>query len=500
MVYMCKECKVKKATFGAIGGSRKNAEYCKDHKPAGYVDVIHRRCKLCDIRPTFGPIGGSKKDAEYCKDHKPSGYVDVVNKRCKLCDIRPTFGPIGGSRKNAEYCNVHKPSGYVNVIDKRCKLCDIRPSFGPAGGSKKDAEYCKDHKPPGYMDIVHRRCKLCDTQPVFGPAGGSKKDAEYCKDHKPCGYVDVKNKRCKLCDTRPSFGPIGGSKKDAEYCKDHKPSGYENINKKCQHLDCKKNPWYGFLGRTTSHCAQHKKPFMIPNPIKRCHKCKKIATYLRDKLYYCDTCDNNALDSIEIGNTCLACRVTSIADNPDRDIIHCAGCIEDIKAGKITQPVIKRIKEKEDRIAELIEKEGYDFIRDTIIKDGCSPHRPDFQIITNWGTLLVEVDENQHRDSDPMCEMTRMRLLYFSLGKEKLYIIRYNPDNYTPLPNQKKVSQSERETTLLKYMRKVYQEDVTEIPLGITVLYLYYNYFEQGKEFIIRPDPYNKNEIIDPAK
>ena len=539
---LCKECKVKWATFGPIGGSSKNAEYCKRHKPAfGYVNVVSKRCKLCDIQPNFGPIGGSKKDAEYCKDHKPPGYVDVKNKRCKLCDTRPTFGPIGGSKNDAEYCKDHKPAlGYEDVCNKRCKLCDIIPTFGPIGGSRKDTKYCKDHKPPGYVDVVHKRCKLCDIQPTFGPIGGSKKDAEYCKEHKPPGYVDVKNKRCKLCDiiptfgpiggskkdaeycadhkppgyvdvcskrcklcdTIPSFGPIGGSKKDAEYCADHKPPGYDNVcNKRCQYPDCKKRPTYGYLSRTTSFCAKHKKPSMIQNPIKRCHECRKIATYTRNKHYYCDTCNNNALDSIELGNICVCCCNTSIADNPDKDVIYCSGCIEKLKSGEIQLPVSKRIKEKENRIAILLKENNYIVIRDSIIEDGCgSLLRPDFRIKTIWGNLLIEIDEKQHRYNDPQCEIIRMKQLFQALQMEKLYIIRYNPDNYMTLPNQKPVSKSERETTLLKYIKELTEADVTEIPLGMTVLYLYYNYFDPAQKFIIHPDPYDEHEILNPPK
>ena len=488
------DCKTR-PTFGPIGGSQKDAEYCKDHKPPGYINVKDKRCKLCDTIPTFGPIGGSKKDAEYCADHKPLGYENVCNKRCKHqdCKTTPTFGPIGGSQKDAEYCKDHKPSGYVDVCNKRCKLCDTKPTFGPIGGSQKDAEYCKDHKPPGYADVCSKRCKLCDTQPSYGLIGGSKKDAEYCKDHKPAfGYVNVVSKRCKLCDTIPTFGPIGGSKKDAEYCANHKPPGYENIKKKCQHPDCKKNPWYGFLGRTTSHCAQHKKSFMIPNPIKRCHKCKKIATYLRDKLYYCDTCDNNALDSIEIGNTCLACRVTSIADNPDRDVIHCAGCIEDIKAGKITQPAPKRIKEKENRIFKLIIENGYFAIQDSIINEGCvgsSKRRPDIRLFANWGPLIIEVDENQHRNYTSSCNYKRLNDIYEDIDNEKMVVIRYNPDNYKPFPGYKPASHSERETTLLKHIEEFMSKEATQIPSGINILHLYYDFFNPITQPILLFDP-----------
>ena len=418
------------------------------------------------------------------------------SKRCQYPDCKkiPNFGLIGSSI--AVLCAVHKPaSGYEDVRSKRCLHpdCKKQPVFGLIGSSI--AVLCAIHKLPGYENVKSKRCKYpdCKKQPVFGLIGSSI--AEYCSVHKPDGYEDVKSKRCKHSDCKkdPVFGLIGSSIR--EYCSKHKLPGYEDVkNKRCQHQDCKKQPRYGYLGRTTSYCVRHKESSMILNPIKRCHKCRKIATHLnlKNKLYYCETCDNNALDSIEIGNTCIRCRIASIIDNPDKNIVHCASCIEAIKAGEVTLPIPKNIKEKENRIFKLITDNNYFAIQDSIIKEGCvgsSKRRPDIRLFANWGPLIIEVDENQHRNYTSSCNYSRLNDIYEDIDNEKMVVIRYNPDNYKPFPGYKPASQSERETTLLKHIEEFMSKEATQIPSGINILHLYYDYFNPITQPILLFDP-----------
>lgn len=495
----CKYLDCKTIPSFALQGTSKNAEYCAKHRPPEYVNVIDKKCKYpdCNTIPIFGPIGGARKDAEYCTEHKPTfGYVDVKNKRCKHidCNIQPTFGPIGGSKKDAEYCAKHVPvSGYTDVKHIKCNYldCNKRPTFGRLGGI---AQYCAIHKPPEYINVVDKICQYpdCNTQPTFGPIGSYI--AEFCAKHKPdFGYENVKSKKCQYldCKKQPVFGPIGGSRKDVEFCATHKPlTGYIDLsNKRCIYEGCKKYPTYGFLGRTISHCTHHKEPSMILNPLKRCHECKKIATYTKDKLFYCDICNNNALDSIEIGNTCLCCRITSIADNTDKNTIYCTNCTEKIKTGGISFSV--RTKEKENRIFKLITKENnYFAIQDSTIEEGCSKRRPDIRLFANWGSLIIEVDENQHRNYTNSCNYSRLNDIYVDNDSEKMVVIRYNPDNYKPSPDYKLASQAERETTLLKYINEFMTKEATQILSGINILHLYYDFFNPNKQDLLLFDPY----------
>ena len=54
------------------------------------------KCKYanCTTCPSFGKEGQKR---EYCSEHSPDGYVDVVHKRCKHanCTTRPSIGKKG---------------------------------------------------------------------------------------------------------------------------------------------------------------------------------------------------------------------------------------------------------------------------------------------------------------------------------------------------------------------------------------------------------------------
>jgi arsenate reductase-like glutaredoxin family protein len=444
-----------------------------------------RFCKAvgCSTRSSFGKIGEKPK---YCKLHCPDDYVDVRSKRCKNanCTSRPSFGKAGGSRKDAEYCKLHCPDDYVNVINKRCKNpnCTSRPSFGKAGGSKKDAEYCKLHCPDDYVDVRNKRCKNpnCTSQPSFGKAGGSRKDAEYCKLHCPDDYVNVINKRCKNpnCTSHPSFGKAGGSKKDAEYCKLHSPDDYVDvINKRCIAPECKTRPSYNFLGFSPMYCTTHKQPGMTLNPKKKCSECKNTATSAQNGTFYCQT--HETKHSISLENICYLC---SSVEVPEKGVV-CKGCQEYTKNGK----TVKR-KMKESQIFALLEEEKFPIESyDKSVKGGCSALRPDFILTTEWGAIVLEVDENQHNRTTYTCEceIARMKKIYFDIGTENLLYVRYNPDKYTSTYG-KEFSDHKRHDYLIQKLRK-YLTEKPEYPC--TVIYLFYDGFTHL-------DP--EEEVLDP--
>jgi hypothetical protein len=436
-----------------------------------------KKCKYkdCTIRPTYGKSGGtSRKDAEYCKSHKPSDYIDVTHKRCRYpnCDTKPVYGKAGGTGKDAEYCKSHKPSEYVNVVSKRCKYpnCDTHPSYGKSGGSKKDAEYCKEHKPSDYVNVVSKRCKHpnCDTHPSYGKSGGTRKDAEYCKDHKPSDYLDVVNKRCKHpnCETRPSYGKSGGTRKDAEYCKDHKPSEYIDVtHKRCKHPNCTTRPRYNFIGFPPYYCSRHKQKGMVIHPKKRCSECKDFAISAKDKVFYCS--EHESKDSIRFDNLCCICFGVFVEKSGN----VCNGCEKYSENGK----TVKR-KWKEESLYKVLEEakieiESYD----KKVAGGCSNLRPDFVIATDWGCIVVECDEEQHNRKSYTCEceITRMRKIYHDIGIKYLLYIRFNPDKYKSIYG-KQFSEKRRTEFLVK---KIEEAKKSRPKYNCTVMYLFYDGF-----------------------
>ncbi|CAM9807982.1 unnamed protein product, partial [Phaeothamnion confervicola] len=66
---------------------------------------------------------------------------------------------------------------------------------------------------------------------------------------------------------------------------------------------------------------------------------------------------------------------------------------------------------------------------DCAVKGGCSKRRPDLRLELGVFTLIVEIDEEQHKNRS--CEEKRIGELFQDLGNRPLVVIRFNPDKYT---------------------------------------------------------------------
>jgi hypothetical protein len=153
---------------------------------------------------------------------------------------------------------------------------------------------------------------------------------------------------------------------------------------------------------------------------------------------------------------------------------YCKGCKIYISLGNKT---VKR-HEKELTIKAVLEEAKIDFTHDLIVKDGCSRKRPDFVILTTWGTIILEIDEHQHnRKTYPcVCEITRMKQLYYDCGVANLLFIRYNPDAYKPLTSIKEEPSRFREDFLIRYIKN--RMDKIDDFKHLGVVYLFYDGFE----------------------
>lgn len=67
---------------------------------------------------------------------------------------------------------------------------------------------------------------------------------------------------------------------------------------------------------------------------------------------------------------------------------------------------------------------------DKRVLDGCSLYRPDFVVDFGEKVLMVEVDEDQHREYDSSCEKARRMHLWRDTGCRNVVVVRFNPDEY----------------------------------------------------------------------
>jgi hypothetical protein len=76
----------------------------------------------------------------------------------------------------------------------------------------------------------------------------------------------------------------------------------------------------------------------------------------------------------------------------------------------------------------------------------------DFTILTTWGAVLLDVDEEQHKHYDPSCDVRRDFDLAASvaLGSDhKLVVVRYNPDAFKVGEATCRITKRERRAKLL---------------------------------------------------
>ncbi len=109
---------------------------------------------------------------------------------------------------------------------------------------------------------------------------------------------------------------------------------------------------------------------------------------------------------------------------------YCSTCL------RFNFPLLKRwknIKQKEIFIVKEIIKylPDLDWITDKIIScQTCTRRRPDLFIDLYNYSLIIEIDENQHKNYDKSCDNKRIMEIFTALGNRPIIFIRFNPDNY----------------------------------------------------------------------
>jgi hypothetical protein len=163
---------------------------------------------------------------------------------------------------------------------------------------------------------------------------------------------------------------------------------------KCSQEGCFTFPVFALPGSTTGVCCkEHKSPEMIDVKNLRCKTpmCDVMITG-KDKKGYCARCFVYTFPE-EASVTRFKTREMAVRDFlrktwPDCDITH-----------------DKRVE--------------------------CHAYRPDFVFDLGSHTIVIEIDENQHRSYDTSCDNKRLMSIFEGLGSRPMVMIRFNPDSYT---------------------------------------------------------------------
>jgi hypothetical protein len=92
------------------------------------------------------------------------------------------------------------------------------------------------------------------------------------------------------------------------------------------------------------------------------------------------------------------------------------------------------------------------------------------------GYVIVEVDENQHKDYPKHQERQRMKAIQTSLGKPCVFI-RYNPDSYSSLDGKRKYPRFE---TRYNKLKTTILREMTKLESGDALLQIVYLFYDEG--------------------
>ena len=499
----CQNCHKHRATHGELNeiDDETNDKYelthcgaCNTSLNLRLINLSCSKCKIKDIDSTLKCTNRANYgDSFECKlilcsehveiAHAKTGknYIYLSARLCKFktngirCVLQPTYGLPG--TETPLFCAEHRDKLlHVNVVSKMCEHpnCMTRPSFGIRDGP---AIFCESHRDAEiHINVVSARCIHLDCDNLANYAAIDTTKAILCKLHKTdVKTYNIKDKyynRCteSECSKIATFG--SATDQIAIFCLYHKTlHGMDDLidvkNKKCTDDDCKIAPWYGYLGLTPCKCARHYVPGMIPKPIKRCIRCQKTASHVKNQEFYCTKCKDT--DAQDFRFSCSICYSTL---KEDKQV--CNLCIEFLKTNK----TIKR-QQKELKIKAYLEQNN------VIIKSydraiGESRKRPDFIIERPNGNIIIECDEYQHlgnkADYTCRCEILRMNQIYFDLfdttstSENKVLFIRFNPDEYES--NDTRATMDERLGQLYNLV-STFDFDDLEGHLGIK--YLFYD-------------------------
>ena len=283
----------------------------------------------------------------------------------------------------------------------------------------------------GTVDVKSKTCEKCGKQPVFNKEGETK--ARFCAEHKEAGMVDVKNKTCERCGTRATFG---------------------------------------FPGTAPSFCYTHKEAGTKVRPSKRCTECLEYATH---GITTAERCESHLLpgDSNLVEQPCAYCHLPNIL-NADSLCSDCCAWL----GGKV--PKLAKQREVVQMLDAQLSEHPYSSVDKTPfdVKDCGGKERPDVL----WGMdvlldriVLLEVDENQHKDRLCECEQVRMINISQALGSQTTIWIRYNPDSFQGGSVQK----AKRHSILRQWLIWAFSTPREDLPT-VCVLHLFFDGFTEG--------------------
>jgi len=239
----------------------------------------------------------------------------------------------------------------------------------------------------------------------------------------------------------------------------------------CKHSGCSSPAYYGPSGSFSVWCDKHKihHPNILFNPTKTCQEsgCRQYATHgsYHNPMHCILHIGDKHISLIE--TKCIQCNLVDICSPITNKCEHCCDA---------WKPAPRKFHER--AIKHLLDLHGFDYIHEQVI--GNTKLVPDFLIQGPTHFIVVEIDENQHKNSRYSTqndrydsrESEKLRMVDMNTASPNIHLfIRYNPDEYSGGT----ATTSERHNTLIGLIKQA----ITTSYDAIYTVKLFYNHYTQ---------------------
>lgn len=358
---------------------------------------------------------------------------EMIHKNCRICNSS-RLCKHGIIRNHCRECT---PSIVCKHGRNRYKCKECKPSL--ICEHRVWRASCKSCTPSGRCKhgLMRSSCTIC-TPKLICEHGAHRKGCNLCNPQLKCTH-GLMRKTCKKCS--PHIMCQHGPRKT--HCRICTPSIV------CDH------------GITRLSCKQCTPSVLCEHGTRHqdCKLCFGSSFCEHGKRrYYCLDCGSP--------KACISCNMVVLTKKGSK----CTMC--EPRAGP-------RARVKEARVAnQLLEwSDKGEIVKFTTwnksIADttaaACGRVRPDFLWALDSHTVILEVDEQQHLDRDPRCELLRVQDLLNSCNGAPLKLIRYNPDAFKISGVTRRTTQKERIDLLFKVLKDALESPCQEL-LSITYI------------------------------
>ena len=324
------------------------------------------------------------------------------------------------STKTCSVCNLTLDISEFGKSHAKCKKCYKKHITCKHDKQKRSCPECNP-KLLCEHDILKRGCRECSPQnfckhntrkdncPVCNPKllckhDIRKRDCRECSPQNFCEH-DILKRNCPECNPK-LLCEHNIRKNDCREC-NPKLLCKHNIRKK----DCRECSPQNFCEHNTrkDNC-----PVCSPKLLCK-HGSRKNTCHICSPKKFCIHCKHIYVSRLRY------------VESLDKKVKCCARCFYHFYPN---DEIPRRFKMKQHYFNEkLIEEFGVNFFQyDKKIKCGCSGRKPDWFIDCFKYSIIIELDEDQHKYTS--CDEKRMMELFTDLGNRPLVLIRINPDKY----------------------------------------------------------------------